>query len=66
MLKLMLRNNSQFNSMFKSDRSVFEKCDQSDDNEVSSFCKVSGLDKDLDQWVVHPLLLNLMSILLHI
>ena len=26
----------------------------------------SGLDKDLDQWVFHPLLFNLMSILLHI
>ena len=26
----------------------------------------SGLDKDLDQWVFHPLLINLMSILLHI
>ena len=26
----------------------------------------SGLDKDLDQWVFHPLHLNLMSILLHI
>ena len=26
----------------------------------------SGLDKDLDQWVFHPLLLNSMSILLHI
>ena len=25
----------------------------------------SGLDKDLDQWVFHPLLFNLMSILLH-
>ena len=25
-----------------------------------------GLDKDLDQWVFHPLLFNLMSILLHI
>ena len=24
----------------------------------------SGLDKDLDQWVFHPLLFNLMSILL--
>ena len=28
--------------------------------------KVSGLDKDLDQWVFHPLLFNLMSNLLHI
>ena len=27
---------------------------------------ISGLDKDLDQWVFHPLLFNLMSILLHI
>ena len=27
--------------------------------------KFSGLDKDLDQWVFHPLLFNLMSILLH-
>ena len=26
----------------------------------------SGLDKDLDQWVFHPLLFNLMSILLNI
>ena len=26
----------------------------------------SGLDKDLDQWVFHPLLFNLMSIFLHI
>ena len=26
----------------------------------------SGLDKDLDQWVFHTLLFNLMSILLHI
>ena len=26
----------------------------------------SGLDKDLDQCVFHPLLFNLMSILLHI
>ena len=26
----------------------------------------SGLDKNLDQWVFHPLLFNLMSILLHI
>ena len=26
----------------------------------------SGLDTDLDQWVFHPLLFNLMSILLHI
>ena len=26
----------------------------------------SGLDKNLDQWVVHPLLFNLMSISLHI
>ena len=26
----------------------------------------SGLDKDLDQWVFHPLRLNLMSILLYI
>ena len=26
----------------------------------------TGLDKDLDQWVLHPLLFNLMSILLHI
>ena len=26
----------------------------------------SGLDKDLDQWVFHPLLFNLKSILLHI
>ena len=26
----------------------------------------SGLDKDLDQWVFHPLLFNLMIILLHI
>ena len=26
---------------------------------------LSGLDKDLDQWVFHPLLFNLMSILLH-
>ena len=25
---------------------------------------ISGLDKDLDQWVFHPLLFNLMSILL--
>ena len=24
----------------------------------------SGLDKDLDQWVFHPLLFNLLSILL--
>ena len=28
--------------------------------------QTSGLDKDLDQWVFHPLLFNLMSILLHI
>ena len=27
---------------------------------------VSGLDKDLAQWVLHPILFNLMSILLHI
>ena len=27
---------------------------------------VSDPDKDLDQWVFHPLLFNLMSILLHI
>ena len=27
---------------------------------------ISGLDKDLDQRVFHPLLFNLMSILLHI
>ena len=26
----------------------------------------SGLDKDLDQWVFHPLLFHLMSISLHI
>ena len=26
----------------------------------------SGLDKDFDQWVFHPLLFNLMCILLHI
>ena len=26
--------------------------------------QTSGLDKDLDQWVFHPLLFNLMSILL--
>ena len=26
----------------------------------------SGLDKDLDQWVFHPLLFHLISILLHI
>ena len=26
----------------------------------------SGLDKDLDKWVFHPLLFNLMSFLLHI
>ena len=26
----------------------------------------SGLDKDLDQWVFHTLLFNLMSILLYI
>ena len=26
----------------------------------------NGLDKDLDQWVFHPLLFNWMSILLHI
>ena len=33
---------------------------------LKSFLKNSGLDKDLDQWVFHPLLFNLMSILLHI
>ena len=27
---------------------------------------ISGLDKDLDQWVFHPLLFDLMSILLQI
>ena len=32
----------------------------------NKFCDFfSGLDKDLDQWVFHPLLFNLMSILLH-
>ena len=35
-------------------------------NEHSSRLDIfSGLDKDLDQWVFHPLLFNLMSILLH-
>ena len=28
--------------------------------------KISGLDKGLDQWVFHPLLFSLLSILLHI
>ena len=27
---------------------------------------LSGLDKDMEQWVFHPLLFNLMNILLHI
>ena len=30
----------------------------------SSTLQPSGLDKDLDQWVFHPLLFNSMSILL--
>ena len=37
---------------------------------VTCFCMLkiasSGLDNDLDQWVFHPLLFKLISILLHI
>ena len=36
------------------------------DNNMSKKSGISGLDKDLDQWVFQPLLFNLMSILLHI